>query len=315
MEDATQSTSTLDLAFSKIRLQQNSQVAAVKRPASLLLAIDATLLAETKHAQVQDIPPQAYFVALLATLNQLVTLPNLANDKRELLDATLYLLGLLAPHLPANILKQRQSTLTTLAPLFTALQSSAPGIKSLLAISQALLSPLSTTQLERDLPGARTVYAQVLGLCADPRPKVRRRAQEAVQALLRDPPPPAGQHPYSSESANWILSRLEDAVKGAKRGGKAAIGGDDIKADRVKKANKEVGAQDDSAAGGSQTDESRAIALLTFIKNLGSAWDDKVSRPGNRIFQSSLTDYRLLCRPLRLFYRSFCQSCRCLRLI
>lgn len=314
MDESDGTSSTLELAFSKIRLQQNSTVVQVKRPASLLLAIDSTLINETKHESVSDIQPQAYLIALLATLDQLVsTTAPLTGDKRELLDATLYLLSLLTPHLTPTILRQRQSTLATLAPLFPVLTASAPATKSLIAVAQSFLASLSPTNLERDLAGARTTYAHVLGLCADPRPKVRRRAQEAVQSLLRDPPPPSGVHPYASESAEWILARLEDAVKGAKRGGKAAVAtaAEEKQAERVKKANKEVtGAAE--VAGSGQSDESRAIALLTFIKNLGSAWDDKVRRCVRRQILLALADMLTLrChRPHRPSYKSSFPFCR-----
>lgn len=269
---------TLELAFTKIRTQTSSGVAAVRRPATLLTAIDSTLA----HADGSAIPPSAYLVALVSTLSQLTATPAAAKssgDKRELLEATLYLLSLLTPHLDQHLLRSKIALLATLAPLFPSFQPTAPPLKSLIAISQSILAALTPQQLEKDLP-ARTVYASILSLCGDARPKVRRRAQEAVGALLSAPPPPAVSHPYAEETAGWILERLEDAVKGAKRGGKKDVapaqpGGKGGKgAEKAKEAAKAVGGQQEEAGG---SDESRAIALLTFIKNLGTAWDDKVS--------------------------------------
>jgi ribosomal RNA-processing protein 12 len=287
------SPSTLELAFTKIRTQTTSGVAAVRRPATLLTAIDSTLAKQDGSA----IPPSAYLVALVSTLTQLTTSTPAAakpsGDKRELLEATLYLLSLLAPHLDQPLLRAKMSLLSTLQPLYPSFQSTAPPLKSLIAISQPILAALSPQQLEKDLP-ARTVYASILSLCGDARPKVRRRAQEAVGALLSAPPPPAVSHPYAEETAGWILERLEDAVKGAKRGGKkdaaptpapGAKGGKG--AEKAKEAAKAVGGQQEEAGG---SDESRAIALLTFIKNLGTAWDDKVGhRPLSSPFGVSLT--------------------------
>lgn len=277
MEEPT----TLQLAFTKIRTQTTSGVAAVRRPAVLLTAIDSTLAT----ADGSDIAPAAYLVALLSTLDQLATNPAAAKpgDKRELLEATLYLLSLLTPHSDVHLLRSKISLFATLAPLFPSFQSHAPALKSLLAISQALLAALTPQQLEKDLP-ARTVYASVLSLAGDARPKVRRRAQEAVGALLSAPPPPATTHPYGEETAGWILERLEEAVKGAKRGGKremAPLPAAPVAAGKGGKAGKGAEAAKAAAAavGGEEaggSDESRAIALLTFIKNLGTAWDDKV---------------------------------------
>lgn len=279
---------TLSLAFDKVRTQTNSGVQAVRRPAVLLKAIDATLSATTSTTTT-EISPAAYLVALLSTLEQLVTTSKPATaasataqvkqDQRELLEATLYLLSLLTPHLPLQLLRTKSSTtLPLLLPLFTSFHStSAPSLKSLLTISLSFLSSLSLTTLEKDYP-TRSLYAQVLSLANDPRPKVRRRAQEVVHSLLVAPPPPAGKHPYGPETAQWILERLTEAVKGAKRGGKAEIsagGKGGGGSDKVKEAAKAVtGGVEGSEAQGS--DESRAIALLTFIKNLGASWDDQV---------------------------------------
>ena len=262
---------TLDAAFAKIRTQVNSGVAAVRRPATLLTAIDSTLKHEsTDKDTTATLPPAAYLVALLSTLSQLTATPAAAKstgEKRELLEATLYLLSLLTPHLEPALLRTKLSVLATIAPLFPAFNSHAPGTKSLLAIAQSLLSSLSAQQLEKDLP-ARTTYAHVLQLCADARPKVRRRAQEAVGALLGSPPPPAVAHPYAEETAGWILARLDEAVKGAKRGGKKEV----TVQKKLKDGRIEVARVEGEE--GQLADEGRAIALLVFIKNLAGAWSD-----------------------------------------
>ncbi|GAA6042495.1 hypothetical protein JCM8097_003058 [Rhodosporidiobolus ruineniae] len=247
MAESTQ----LDAAWAKIRAQSSSTVPGILRPAQLLQAVESTLATSTS----QQIAPQAYFVAFLSTLDQLAQDPQAAqpnSDKRQLLEAQLYLLAVLVPHLDKPSLRAKLDILPTLAPLLESFASHAPALKSLIALSQALLCSASTQQLEKDLQGCRSVYAVVLSLCADARPKVRRRAQEAVQAVLSSPPPPATIHPYAGESAEWICGKLEEAVRGAKRGG----------------AKKEGAAKGEEGG----NDESRAIALLTFVKNLGPSW-------------------------------------------
>ena len=108
----------MELAFTKIRTQTNSGVAAVRRPATLLTAIDATL--KKTSPDDESLPPAAYLVALLSTLSQLTTTPGATKEgeKRELLEATLYLLSLLTPHLDAPLLRSKVALLATLNPLF-----------------------------------------------------------------------------------------------------------------------------------------------------------------------------------------------------
>ncbi|BGP19456.1 hypothetical protein JCM10213_006276 [Rhodosporidiobolus nylandii] len=245
-------TAQLDAAWAKIRSQANSTVPNILRPAQLLQAVESTLASQSTPGQIA---PQAYFLAFLSTLDQLAQDPQAAqanSDKRQLLEADLYLLAVLAPHLDKHTLRAKLDTLSTLAPLLQSFAPHAPALKSLVAIAQALLCAATAQQLEKDLAGCRSVYAVILSLCADARPKVRRRAQEAVHAVLAAPPPPATVHPYADESAEWVCGKLDEAIRGAKRGGKKEAGG---------KGGEENG-----------SDESRAIALLTFIKNLGVAW-------------------------------------------
>ncbi|BGP50967.1 pre-rRNA processing protein [Rhodotorula kratochvilovae] len=239
-------TATLSQQWDKVRAQLGSQVPAIQRPAQLLVAVEDTLGLDQRQ-------PEAYWVALLSTLDQLAQDPAAAKqgDKRQLLEATLYLVGLLAPHLDPPALRAKVSTLATVQPLLASFAQHAPALKSLVALAQALLTAAPAQVLEKDLDGCRSVYATILSLCADARPKVRRRAQEAVHAVLESPPPPAVVHPYADETAQWVCGKLDEALRAAKRGGKAAAG---AKGD-------EHGA-----------DESRAIALLTFIRNLGASW-------------------------------------------
>ncbi|KAI5475813.1 ribosomal rna-processing protein 12 [Pseudohyphozyma bogoriensis] len=269
--------SPLEAAFAKIRTQTNSGVPAVRRPATLLLAIENTLTSQQSTSADADaaaqLPPQAYLVALLSTLSQLTTTAaaSQAGEKRELLEATLYLLSLLTPHLDPSLLRSKAAVLSTLQALFPSFQTHAPALKSLIAIAQALLASLAPQQLEKDL-AARSVFASILALTNDARPKVRRRAQEAITALLSAPPPPAVVHPYGAETASWILDKLEEAVKGAKRGGKKQ---EVVEQKKGKgKGEKEKPAIVIAGEENQGSDESRAIALLVFIKNLGNAWND-----------------------------------------
>ncbi|KWU41894.1 putative ribosomal protein [Rhodotorula sp. JG-1b] len=256
---------TLDAQLAKVRSQLNSQVEATHRAAQLLVAVEDTL-------QQTDAPPQAYWVALTATLNQLATDADAAKpatEKRKVLEATLYLVALVAPHLEPAQLRQAgaDQLLRTLPPLLQSFASQAPALKSLIAIAQYLIASLPVPTLERDREGSRAVYATLLSLTADARPKVRRRAQEAVHAILKSPPPPAVLHPYADESAEWICTKLDEALRAAKRGGKALA----------------------QSTTENSPDESRAIALLTFIKNLGPTWPQSSTTTLLPLLLSTLT--------------------------
>ncbi|KAK4047187.1 pre-rRNA processing protein [Microbotryomycetes sp. JL221] len=266
----------LELALSKVRQQTTAGVAAVKRPAVLLVAVEQTLTStqptiessSSKHARPT---PQAYFVALVSTLTQL-TASSTTADQRQLVEASLYLLAIVTKHLDKETLKLKASTLLPLVQqLFETFATQAPAVKSLIQLGQSLLSTVPSKQLERD-QHCRQVYATVLQLCSDARPKVRRRAQEAIIALIQSPPPPTMIHHYKSETSKWIVDKLTDCVKATKRGHnkkQQSLSKGQAKAQQA--AALVVGGADDSQNGG---EESKAISLLTFIKNLGSAWSD-----------------------------------------
>ncbi|GAA5846005.1 hypothetical protein JCM5353_006343 [Sporobolomyces roseus] len=236
---------TLEESWTKIRLQINSNTQAIKRPAVVLSAIESTLSSSST-----SIEPPAYFLALLSTLDQLVQDPNsskLNSEQRQLLEATLYLLSVLSPHLDPNTLRSKlSSTLATITPLYQAFEQQAPALKSLIQISHSSLSAAPQSTLEKDLQGARS-----------------------FQHVLKNPPPPGIQHPYADESAGWICQKLHDAIRGAKRYGK-------------KEGQGNVEAETGS-------DESRAIALLTFTKNMGTAWPQSSTSTLLPLLLSTLT--------------------------
>ncbi|KAM0786993.1 hypothetical protein ACM66B_002411 [Microbotryomycetes sp. NB124-2] len=275
---AASSSDMLELALSKVRQQTTAGVQAVKRPAVLLVAVEQTLAtastSTSKHARP---PPQAYFAALVSTLTQLVQqhagkLESMAQDKRELVEATLYLLAIVVRHLDLDTLKLKLSLLATVNQLVPVFAQQAPATKSLVQIAESLLAAAPVKHLEKDL-AARQVYASILQLTADARPKVRRRAQEAVQNLLQAPPPPTSVHPYTKETSAWVVDKLVDSIKATKRG--------HSKKDKQQPVSKGQAKAQEAAARvagqelGQANDESRAIALLTFIRNLGSAWSDE----------------------------------------
>ena len=166
------------------------ELLSAKRKFKLISFFPHPLLPDFSPSSTSMEPP-AYFLALLSTLDQLVRDTNLFktnSERRELLAR--HLLSTISPHLDPTTLRSRlSSTLATITPLYQSFEHQAPALESLIQISQCSLSAAPQLSLEKDLQGARSCYAATSSLCADTRPKVRRRAQEAVQHVLKNPPP------------------------------------------------------------------------------------------------------------------------------
>ena len=113
-----------DLA--KVRLHVNAATANQKRPALLLQAIDATLQEQSCAAS-----PTAYFASLLTTLQSLP----LKAEQADLVAADLYLLAIVMPFVPDNVLLSKQDAVQSslsaslLFTLKTPTDSAAPTLK------------------------------------------------------------------------------------------------------------------------------------------------------------------------------------------
>lgn len=276
-------------SLDKIRHQTTSNLVHQKRPATLLLAIEATLTEESETA----LTPVAYFAALLSTLEQIASLPadqqQVADPEGETLAAVLYLLAMVLPYTPASIIRTRTSSLLeVLAPLLATLKESAPAIKSLFAIFATLFLSLDNATLTSSLH-YKQIYNTLLSFLVDGRPKVRRKAQEVVTSLLANPPAPSTKHPYANRTAEFVLESLKESLREGKKGGKRK-----------------------QQAEGTPSDEAtRAIALCAFIKSIGKDWPATVSICGvlfPRCLLIGLHSFRLLHR--YALYCFLCLACR-----
>ncbi|KZO92603.1 NUC173-domain-containing protein [Calocera viscosa TUFC12733] len=214
----------------KIRPHVTSALANQKAPALLLGAIEDTL-----KEQTANLTPVAYFAALLSTLEQQIKKEraegSLSLGEGDVLPAVLYLLALVVTQVSSAVLRtQTQIALGILAPLLRPLTNSAPALRSILGIYQAWLPHLESSQLYTPL--VRQSFATITEYTLDPRPKVRKKAQDVIQAVLASPPPPSITHPYAVDVADYILQQLDEVVgrSGAVRakekgkGGKANVG-------------------------------------------------------------------------------------------
>ncbi|KAI4275479.1 MAG: hypothetical protein LQ337_003192 [Flavoplaca oasis] len=184
-----------------------------KETAIVLSAVEATLK-EQHHSQT----PTGYFVALLALLTQ-AHLPNngVAND--HLASSVVYLLDLVIGHVPAAILRTKFSQiLTYIAPVLTSEDATAPLLRSSIGCLESLLVAQdgAAWTLSQAQISPRRAMAGLLSLASDQRPKVRKRAQDAITQILKHPPPtPSLDHPVADMCAETAMRTLTDALAGA----------------------------------------------------------------------------------------------------
>ncbi|CUA76354.1 Ribosomal RNA-processing protein 12 [Saccharomyces cerevisiae S288c] [Rhizoctonia solani] len=129
-------------------------------------------------------------------------------EEGDLIPGVLYLLAAVLPYVPTPVVRAQVSVLLPLlAPLLPLSSQHPPALRSLLSVLCSLWAPLDAPTLT-GTPLLRNAWASVLQLCVDPRPKVRKKAQEVVRTVLAAPPAPMMRHPYAEQTAQYILNRL-----------------------------------------------------------------------------------------------------------
>jgi ribosomal RNA-processing protein 12 len=173
---------------------------------------------DTLRDQNSEFTPTAYFAALLSLLSQYISSSKGIVNK-EVASAVVYLLDLVTPHVPAPLLRSKFSQiLTSLAPALTHPEAEAPLLRSsigclesLLVIQDAQAWALPQTQIS-----PRRAVAGLLTIAVDHRPKVRKRAQDALSKVLKNPPPsPSLDHPAADMCAETALRTLKDIADAA----------------------------------------------------------------------------------------------------
>lgn len=217
----------------------------------LLSAIEDTL-----RQQKSEVTPTAYFAALLSLLSRQTTSEGIAN--KESASATVYLLDLVTPHVPAPLLRSKfTEILTSLAPALTHQDADAPLIRwsigcleSLLVVQDARAWELPQSQIS-----PRRAVAGLLQISVDTRPKVRKRAQEALAKVLANPPPsPSLDHAAADMCAETALKMLHDIAEAAAKS-------------RKHKANKDAPNKD--------PDLIHALQLIKTIATSSGGWPSR----------------------------------------
>lgn len=171
--------------------------------------------------------PTGYFAALLSLLQQAEAgSSGKSSVNLDLLTPIVYLLDVVTPHVPQPLLRSKFTPiLTSLAPVLLMhdvppilTRSSIGCLESLLLAQDAASWVLSVSQV-----GPRRAVAGLLNLALDHRPKVRKRALDALKQILRNPPPsPSLDHPAADMCAATALANLQNLVQNATHARKAA---------------------------------------------------------------------------------------------
>ncbi|KAI9482017.1 NUC173 domain-containing protein [Coemansia mojavensis] len=190
--------SGLEQQLQRLRDQINSKAAHQQQHAAMLLAVE-----ETIKEQKAAMEPGSYFAALLTLMEQQTGSNGLSN-------AALFLLSTILPYVSHTMLRAKFTTM--MAVLSQSLDLSSADV----ALLKSVISCLEATLLAQDAsswkqPIAQATFKSLLQLSTDSKPKVRKRAQEAVSNLLSRPPPPTVIHPAASIASRFVLDVLSNA--------------------------------------------------------------------------------------------------------
>lgn len=182
-------------------------------------AIVLSAVEETLKEQKSERTPTAYFAALLSLLKQAPQ-----GNQKDVASAVVYLLDLVMPHVSQPLLRSKFSViLETLAPALTRGDADAPFLRSSIGSLETLLvvQDSQAWALPQSQAGPRRATAGLLQMAGDPRPKVRKRAAEAlVKVLQNGPPGPSLDHPAADMCAETALRSFQQLATSAVQGKK-----------------------------------------------------------------------------------------------
>ncbi|KAK4455012.1 ribosomal RNA-processing protein 12 [Podospora aff. communis PSN243] len=174
-----------------------------KQTASVLEGIESAFREQNTNAT-----PTAYFAALLSLL-----------DNKSLVTPVVYLLDIVTPFAPEALLRAKfTQILTLLAPVLSAPDADAPLTKSSIGCLESLLLAQDAAAWEMSAAqvGPRRAVGGLLTIALDPRPKVRKRAQDALRKILQHPPPsPSIDHPAAPMCAETAMQSLRNSAEKA----------------------------------------------------------------------------------------------------
>lgn len=205
METAQDLQQVMEEKLARTRVQVTLKLDNQKNLALILAAVEDNI-AEQNNART----PVAYFVSFLALLEQAVVDDEIADA--GVAAASAYMLDLVLPAVPPALLREKfAAVLTKLAPVFLAAGAEALIVRSAIGAFELLLLAQDTALwLAPGQVSPQRALVGIMELALDPRPKVRKRAQEAVRTVLANPPPgPSATHVALPVCADLALLQME----------------------------------------------------------------------------------------------------------
>ncbi|GAB7329999.1 hypothetical protein MBLNU13_g01693t1 [Cladosporium sp. NU13] len=195
------------------KIRSSPKLQSVQQTAVVLNAIEDTL-----RSQKSDTTPTSYFAALLSLLPQYISAEKGIVNK-EVAHAVVYLLDLVTSHVPAPLLRSKfPQILASLAPALTHPEAEAPLLRASIGCLESLLiaQDASAWAQPQSPNSPRGAVGGLLALAMDPRPKVRKGAQEVLLNVLKQPPPsPSLDHPAADMCAEVALRSLSTQADAA----------------------------------------------------------------------------------------------------
>ena len=171
---------------------------------------------DTLQEQNTKFTPTAYFAALLALLKQTISSVRHPSTP-ELATSAVYLLDIVSPFVPAALRRsQFNQIFSLLLPLISQVDASPPLLKSSIGCLESVLTvqDAAAWALPQSQIGPRKAVSVLLVLAIDGRPKIRKRAQEALTSILQHHlQGPALDHPAADLCASTALGNLSEAVE------------------------------------------------------------------------------------------------------
>lgn len=288
----------LSSALSKLKTLLNSKLENQKNPAQLLVAIEQSLdeadgsrngaaSASTSMHAAGDKERTAgeYYFALEGMLEKAL------GDQAppSLLPSTFYILSIVTPHVSAGILKSRIASLLPAAHYVisnphprnaAAAESHSALLRSAISVFQAVLMPLSRDRaLLQSEPQIKSCWDATLNLCTDSRPKVRRKAQQAIEQLITgedEEYTSTKPHPFAARTAEWssrTLSAVSQSGGISKTSSKSqeSVAKYDVKKGRATGAQEAAKQRQADVEGGASV----GIWVCTFLKSIAARLPEK----------------------------------------
>lgn len=205
----------LEDKLSKIRIQITSKLDNQKHVAIILSAVEENMQGLKANDNAKNIVN--YMISLMSLLDQAIDPETQAIKDLQVATSAIYLLDLIFHYSPKQLLRSKfPEILTKVAPCITDANANAPLIRSALGCLESLLvaQDAQAWNNTHDLTVTpRRGLQGLLELSLDPRPKVRRRATEALFTILSNPPAaPTAEHVAASSVASYCLKSLSNAL-------------------------------------------------------------------------------------------------------